>query len=114
MVTREHPDNVTVYDLDAEQVVAALNGRAFVEVHLRKRYQCSTCGKSWSSKGRAVVHVRECIKDPAVKACAACRHDLRAMCWDWEASGCDIDARPHDKTVITHCPEWEPIRRKRP
>lgn len=99
-------------DLDAEQIMAALNGRAFVEVHLRKRYQCSACGKSWSSKSRAVAHVSECIKDPAVQACATCRHDLRAMCWD--ETGCDIDVRPTDTVVVMHCPEWAPIRGKHP
>lgn len=96
-------------DLDAERVVAVLAGRPFVEVHLRRRFQCSACGKSWSSKQRAVRHVKACSKDPAARACATCRHDLRAMCSD--EVGCDIDARPFGEQIVFGCPSWEGQRR---
>ena len=49
---------------------------ATVEVHLRKRYQCSLCRKSWSAYPLARRHIfAGCLKDPATKGCPTCSHD---------------------------------------
>lgn len=73
---------------------------ATVEVHLRRRFQCSVCSKSWSSKRTAEAHVGECIKDPSTRSCATCRHDDRE-------AGCALGVRPEDVSCLRHCADWE-------
>ena len=38
------------------------------------RYQCPPCGRTHSSKRRAVEHIGRCWRNPAARGCKTCRH----------------------------------------
>lgn len=80
---------------------------AEVQVHLRKRYQCTTCPRSYSSRKTAEAHAAECVKDPATRACGTCKHDFRGGGYDEGGPCCEIGARPDDVLCVRHCDSWE-------
>ncbi len=98
---------------------------ATVEVHLRKRYQCSACRRSSSSKQVMERHVADgCIKDPDTHACPTCVHNGVSEYSGYYCSlglldppkvsrtvapdGLDDVGDYERKTFIKHCPEWAP------
>lgn len=80
-----------------------MNPSAIVEVHLRRRYQCSLCHRAWSSMRQAMAHVQSCIKDPAARACPTCQHDL----YDTDYRECLIGQRPVQVVCVQNCEDWE-------
>lgn len=69
------------------------------------RYACSTCGRSYSRKATAALHITHCPKEVSSRACATCRHDGTR-----DDPGCMKLARPVGLPCIYNCPSWEAAR----
>lgn len=84
---------------------------AEVRVHLRKRYQCSLCPRSYSSRKSAERHVAECIHDPATRGCATCEHDIFNTGYDEGPPGCALGLRDELTQCVRHCESWALAKR---
>lgn len=80
-----------------------LSSVATVEVHLRRRYQCSLCHRAWSSMRQAMAHVQSCVKDPGARACPTCQHDV----FEGGQTECLISHRPCGTVCVRNCEKWE-------
>lgn len=93
---------------------------AEVEVHLRRRFQCSTCGRSSSKRKVILDHVAEgCIKDPDARACPTCVHNGQAEMGGFYCSlglleppaavpGDPLGA-PVRESFLRNCSSWAPL-----
>ena len=74
------------------------------------RYRCSECRKSWASKQRANAHALNCAKDPALRGCGSCVHDVRGEPASYDEPGvephCEIGVREAGDLYLIGCGLW--------
>lgn len=78
------------------------------------RYRCTHCGRSHSTRARALDHIGRCWSNPGVRACRTCVHhvvdtsepDVGYVSPERCAASAEIDL---SSGIRTNCPLWASV-----